>query len=197
VKGLDAANGTWTVTRISDAKFSLDGSKGSTEPAYTSGGRAFHALLAASRVKKIRRIAEPFGEIYKKFFSEIERLREQYATAGITPAKYFYEELGEYLSVHIWPKPTADILTEIRFVRIPLDCEAPSATTNPIVPRLYDKLLYQGTVYHILDIYGSDKTAPIVKEQLKMYELLKERALIRQNYRRLKLSSRKPRIKWL
>jgi len=67
VMGNTAANGTWTVTRIDDTRFSLNGSKGSSSGRYTSGG-TWQTTTAPSQPHPISREAYKNWNQFKFFY---------------------------------------------------------------------------------------------------------------------------------
>ncbi len=128
VRGLNAANGTFRVTRVSDDEFSLDGTSNS-RGAYTGGGTA--ALLDPGQNN------EGYGVIGVTRMPELASAREE----DRIPRDYLGEDGLEGLSEETVPKLRQSDLTAIQNVPLELRFTAHSSMIHTEAAHM---LLYDG-----------------------------------------------------
>lgn len=181
IVGLSGANGTWpTVTKVDANHISLDDSTGTGT--YSSGGTAYHKILAAIDTKLISKTGTYTGRLHKKTVQEIEADRWQYSSAG-SPASEVnkhYVLYEEPLIIGVVGTPQETITTEVLYYRQPLACEELSATVDPFLPAKLDKLLYMGTLLQVLELLQLDEADPALAKARNLYEeeLERQRALL-------------------
>lgn len=166
VGGNTAANGEFTVTKLTDTTFSLDDSVGNG--AYTSGGYCYHGLQQAFEVFRIRKTGSYTGVIIKKEMAEIEQDRNEFPSP-CTPSEVqrYYEEFGENYTIGFQGVPGSnDLVVEAHFYRIPLDFQRIAEDVNPILPSYCDRLLFYKTVQYMLANYEQDGKQEIISRYL-------------------------------
>lgn len=177
VLGLSGANGRWpTITKVDANHISLDGSTGTGT--YTAAtGKAYHGILAAVDTKLIRKTGSYNGRLHKVTIAEVESDRWQYGTTG-SPA----DEVNKHYVVHENPIiigvrgiPLETITTEVLYYRRPLPTEKLSATVDPFLPDEFDKLLYRGTLFQVLELLEMPEVDPVLARARLLYEEEKDR----------------------
>lgn len=178
------ANGKWSVIVVDADNVELVGL--TTITAYTSGGHAVHALATARALlpSGMRRLSDATGTLYgqidKKTLSWIESERETFgSSANLTNATpnnglviYCYEIFTDPLTIGFLGTPAATMTVQARFYRRHLDgLDDISATVDPIIPGLYDKLLTMGTLYNIFDLRTEKDAATEAEKWRQKFEL--------------------------
>lgn len=144
-------NRKWVVTKIDDDNYTLDDSVAAG--AFVTG-TAYHSLYGASEIRSIRKLSPYSGRLLSKTPEQVDDERYHYGSdnseEGAVNTRYVIQD--EPIIVGVRGVPSAAILTEVLFYRRPLPSDALSATVNPIIPSQHDKLLYRGTLYHLLEM---------------------------------------------
>jgi hypothetical protein len=157
VEGNTNANGRWKIEKTGDDTFTLIGSIGNA--GYTTGGTAYHLLLSVLQIKgDLRKLTPNEGRIEKRDKYQIDAERHYFGTSS--PAEkvlYWYEVHGQSIEVGFQGVPAVAMEVEILFYRKPQEFERIDAEVDPILPPDYDKLLYSGTMYHLLDLMDHPK----------------------------------------
>jgi len=176
VVGNSAANADWPIIVLSPTTFSLTGSAGNG--AWTSGGTATHLLCGAVNVRLIRLTVSPYGWLRKVSQRQVERDRMAFLN-GASPATVnrYYIIRTDPITIGVQGVPTANLTAEITYQRIPIPDEDITSTQNPILPSQYDKLLYVGTLYHIIDSLDRDWAVKRSLELEQKFEREKAKAL--------------------
>jgi hypothetical protein len=169
-----AINGTNIVTVLSPTTFSVpllgNGVGGAT-------GSAYHALMQAFEVIHARKTGAYFGRLDKKAFVEIEDARQDYgASSTFDKVNKYYEVFGSSYTFGVQGIPASSgLVLQLRFYRVPLPFEEISSTVDPILPSIFDRLLYLGTVNYLIEnlstISINDKKAaePYKQEVERLY----------------------------
>lgn len=161
ILGNTAANGRFTVTKVSDTTFSLDDSSG--DGAYTSGGYAYHALQSAYEVFRIRKTIG--GLLVKVPAAEFEQDRDNFGTSSAAAEVQRYMEIFEEdYTIGFQGTPSAAMTVECFYYRIPLPHERIAASVNPILPGYCDRALYYGTLKYLLENYDHEGKQQILRE---------------------------------
>lgn len=150
VGGNTAADGRWTITKVSDTTFSLDDSTGNS--AYTSGGTAQHAMQSAFEVFRARKSGTYTGILLKKNIDEIEQDRDNFGDSSAPDdVQRYYESFEEDYVFGVQGIPNAAMTLELFYYRLPLAFERIADGVNPILPAICDRVLYYGTVKYLLE----------------------------------------------
>jgi hypothetical protein len=155
VLGNTAANVRTTVTYVSSTQVSLDGTTGNS--AYISGGKAYHCILQASEIiGDIQRTSPSFKMIRRRPYNWIQVNSEKF-NSTTDEVNWYYQVLDNPVSIGFLGTPNASMVVEFMYYRIPLSvAEDVSATVDPIVPAIFDKLLYLKVLYEALDMFKSE-----------------------------------------
>jgi hypothetical protein len=148
VGGNTNANGAFTVTRVSDSQYSLDGSSGNA--AYTSGGYSYHCLMGALIIASDLYNTTSKARVQRALYDQLLK-DELVMAAGNLQFFYALEQVPQGLSIGFQGVPAVDAQFKFHYERIPLPHERISATVDPW--QVDDLLLYYRTMFHIMDIY--------------------------------------------
>lgn len=188
VLGATGANGEWIVTYIDANTFSLDGS--TAGGVWASGGKAYHDLMKAWELKRIRMIDPPGRKIFIGDYDTIEEARYEMnssrdATVIGDDVIQCYQVHEPYLKLVFSDIPPSTIVCEFLAIRGMLECEKIAEDTDPLLPFHYDDVLLQGVRYHVLDKQNdSDAKDEAVKKELKQYEYMLDKIRRRSNRRK-------------
>jgi hypothetical protein len=201
VLGNTGANRRYTVTKIDDDNFSLDGSIGNG--AYTSGGYIYHDLMSAFEIKMISNAQSPYGPIEIVDPISLENDREDFMNSQSSSletsylpkiAQVFEEDGIRLLTVG---QPTQNIVAKLFFTRIPVDGEAITETKNPIIPSIIRTAFIQRTMWHLLMFSVNNETAKKrAMEYEKDYYISIKSVKIRNASRRFRRDTRPEGLRW-
>ena len=176
-----AINGSNVVTVLSPTTFSVPVAGNGVGVAT---GSAYHALMQAFEVFQARKSGKYNGRLDLMTQAQIDEQREAYgASSSADKVNRYYESFGEsYLfGVQGIPAPS-DIIVVLNFYRIALSFQEISANVNPILPAMFDRALYLGTLKNVLENLQLEELKPglediYYKEALGLFD--KEKARLR------------------
>lgn len=176
VLGNTAANGSYTVTKLTATTFELDDSVGNG--AYTSGGYVYHQMMQAFETYQVRKTGTNYGRLDKKLFVEIDDAREDYgASSAVAQINRYYESFGTTYTFGVQGIPSADgVILNLRFYRIPLSFQEISSTVDPLLGSMYDRCLYLGTSKYVIEnLEASKEQISAYNEVIQLFESEKNR----------------------
>lgn len=150
-EGVTGLNGRYKISATTLDSITLKDS--TVTGTYTGNGYVYHTLLSALQIKgHINKLSDG-GVITKRDKFQVDEMRHHFGTSSPgSKVLYFYEVHGQQLEVGFQGIPATPMTVEIMFFRKPQGFEKLSLESDPILPDDYDKLLYAGTLYHLLDM---------------------------------------------
>lgn len=196
INGLTGANGRFNITKVDADSYSLDGSVGGG--VYTSGGIAYHDLMAAWELINVRFKNDPYHFILLKDQSEVEQHRFTFSqstggTALIEDTVECYQVREDYVRLRLLASPAEAAIVEMLYIRNMIPSEKLSPTVDPLLSFHYDDVLMQGTRYHLLNNFNDDSAKKVAeKEEVKFRNLVEKvkRRRSRQLFVRKKFGTR-------
>lgn len=176
VLGNTAANGSFTITKLTATTFELDDSVGNG--VYTSGGNVYHQMMQAFETFQVRKTGTYYGRLNKKEAYEIDEVREDYGTSStVSQVNRYYESFqGSYVFGVQGIPASDDIILQLRFYRIPLPFQEISSTVDPLLSSMYDRCLYLGTVKNIVEnLETTEEQQAAYSEVVQLFGAEKER----------------------